>query len=184
MYREFPSKLVAQIEKIPPMPHKEIEETLQNTEEWQVMSEAWLWIIYHPHLFANATSKENPSNLFNSPKAPSRHPLLNSPHNELLCLLLFNLTLLYPTLLQPTLHTLNSTSGISSKSEISLKPSLARNVPRHRDSPLGGAGWKKCTPTLKRCKQSNRKFVQLLMLFIFFYISGKKNIKGLKQISL
>ena len=41
MYRELPSELVTQIEKMPPLlPHKEMEEMLQNSGEQQVISEA------------------------------------------------------------------------------------------------------------------------------------------------
>ena len=40
MYRELPSELVTQIEKMSPLPDKEMEEMLQNTGEQKVTPEA------------------------------------------------------------------------------------------------------------------------------------------------
>ena len=39
MYRELPYKLVTQIEKVPPLRHKEMEEPFANTEKQQVIPE-------------------------------------------------------------------------------------------------------------------------------------------------
>ena len=44
MYQELPSELVTQIEKMPPLPHKEMEETFQNTGQRQVIPKACSWI--------------------------------------------------------------------------------------------------------------------------------------------
>ena len=73
------------------------------------------------------------SNLFKSPKAPSSQLLSNSQHNEstLPSTLQPNSTQPNSTIYSSHTHTLNSTSGISPKSEPSLKPSEAGNVPRH-----------------------------------------------------
>ena len=119
----------------PPHCRPKMKEMLWNTGERQVISEAWLWIIYIPHKGSTSSQTQLhgriPAFSSKSTKAPFRHPLTNSPHNEQFYLQLFNLTLLYPTLLQPTLHTLNSTCGISPKSEPSHKPSEAGSMPRH-----------------------------------------------------
>ena len=59
---------------------------LRNTGEWQVISEAWLWITYTLHTKGQPLHQYNftrkSSHLFKSPRAPSSQLLLNSQHNE------------------------------------------------------------------------------------------------------
>ena len=58
---------------------------LRDTGEWQVISEAWSWsYTFHTKgqpLYQSYFPGES-SNLFKSPKAPSRNLLWNSQHNE------------------------------------------------------------------------------------------------------
>ena len=147
MFQKLSSELVTQIEKMPPLLHREMEEMLQNTGEQKVIPEAWSWITWIPQKAStsshNATSPENPSNLFKSLMVPSRHPLLGSPSHWTTLP-----TTLQPnsTLLQPTLHTqLNILYQVPSQSLPLCHKKQGKHAktscrcPHHSVSPTAGA---------------------------------------------
>ena len=115
---------VTQIEKIPPVAAQR--DGRNASKHWRTASHFWSLIMDNLYILHKG-STSSPTQLhrrilatssnhlrhFKSLKAPSRHPPWNSPDNKkLLKLLLYNLTIFYPTIQQPLLHTLNSTSKV------------------------------------------------------------------------
>ena len=159
MLWKLPSELITQIKKMPPFAAqsqdgKECYKELENDKSFLMLDSTYTFHTIS-QLLHQCNFTRDSSNLFKSPKVPSRQLLSNSQHNESTLS-----STLQPNSTQTQLYftpTLNFTPGIKSQVKPSLKPleagirvkTLCSKYPHRSVSPTTAnhlpeeGGWKK-----------------------------------------
>ena len=135
MYWELPSELVTQVEKMTPIATRNWDGR-NAMKHWKATSHFWILIVDNIH--STQRIKFSPTHSSENPATSSNHLRC---HLDIFSQTLHIIKTTLPSTLQPNstqpnstiyffTYTLNSTSAISPKSEPSLKPLEAGNVPR------------------------------------------------------